>query len=118
MMVIKCLIEAQATATAEGLPRAIAIVPRDGKILYLGHDPQSQKVCIWALVHVPVDKDKKPRPFEPHELGQIEFVVAMAGQEIPDQYQFRATVPQPGGVLCLFEKKRNPSLIVSPGIGG
>ncbi len=119
-LIFRSPLHLQPEKTPEGFDRAIAIVPKQSKILYLGVAVESNEISLWALTPSrPRDAEDKIKPYEPHELGHIEFISALEGQDIPtDRYEFRATVPTAAGILFLFAKKdEKPKLFVPGGRG-
>ena len=105
-VIFRAPLQVQETKTKEGFQRVIAIVPTNARIVYLGVAAPSNEISLWAAIPArPRDAEGNPKPFAPGELGHIEFISAVDGQDIPENYQFRATVPTPQGVLFIFEKK-------------
>lgn len=107
----------QSTQTREGLQRAVALVPLKSQICFLGSVPPVEDICVFALCP---DRATSPegveKPYEPHELAHLEFILVHAEQPVPDHCVFRAAVRTPVGLLFLFEHRPTvPSLILPAG---
>lgn len=106
-------LEAQETATVEGLQRATVVIPSRATVLHLGTVPGSDVIALYALApKPPIGPNGQELPYDARELRTMEFVVTGVGMEIPPAgYKFRAPVrtrdPATGieGLIFLFEKE-------------
>ena len=86
-----------ATPTTPALMKAVCEIPRKATIIHLGAEPPRGNIFIWATVpNLKEDSVDKVR---------MEFVLVMAGHEVPPGYTFRQAILS-GPMMFVYEKDR------------
>lgn len=97
-------IQAQKTATIDGLPRGTIKIPRNHEFLTLTPVPPKGDVWAFVVTDPPLDMNGKPRPWLEDELVTIEYALVGMGQDIPAGHTFRQELITPNGPIFFYEK--------------